>query len=188
MNTPKAKQIYPDHTSLNNFLKEHFYYEVHMLCMSTFFLSSYIVKKNQAGINLALENFLLHSRNIIEFLYHKPTKNYATAYHYLNPDVCSRLFSSKTPRINNIYKRANKEVAHLTFDRYYGSPPEKKWFWLEDFLQLLESIKVFLGNLPEQYKNDEIGKLYSIVSCFEADTKNRIAELPLTPSAPNNTR
>jgi hypothetical protein len=187
MNTSKAKQVCPDHIILNNFLREHFCYEVDMLCVSTSFLSYYSVNGHQAGINLALENFLLHSRNIIEFLYLKPKRNYARAHHYLDNDVCSRLFSSKTPRINNILKRANQENAHLTFDRYCGSPPEKKWFWLEDFLELLTKIKVFLDNLPEQYKNDEIGKLYSKILCFESDTKNRIAQLPLKSSVPNNT-
>ena len=77
-----------------------------------------LINKNKWESICCLENFLLHSRNIIEFLYFKPDKNYARAIYYLGNDVWATSFSSIPPKINDIIGRANREVTHLTFDRF----------------------------------------------------------------------
>jgi hypothetical protein len=91
--------------------------------------------------NVLIEGFVVHLRNVIDFLYlekPKPTDVVAAdflptgVWDSLRPAICSSLEAART--------RANKEIAHLTTDRIAGSPPAKAW----DFQGLANELRPLL--------------------------------------------
>ena len=84
--------------------------------------------------NVLIEDFVLHLRNIIDFLYKqkqgsKPTD--VVAADFCEPNV----WKPTIPEVLEVARiRANKEIAHLTTDRITGIPASKAW----DFACLLE--------------------------------------------------
>jgi hypothetical protein len=100
-----------------DFLDEHLHYELDMFFFS---LRTIIDFKNRGDfdekifhINMALEDFLLHSRNLLEFFYHpnNTTSKYAYAGHFFtgnNWDV----FNQRRQKILDYWKE-NNEVVHL---------------------------------------------------------------------------
>jgi hypothetical protein len=86
--------------------------------------------------NVLIEACVLHLRNLIGFFYPKNVEpddvvaaNYAPSWDRQRPPISSGLWAA--------YDRMNKELAHLTTMRKFGSPPDKKW----DFTQLSAAMK-----------------------------------------------
>lgn len=150
-----------DSITKKEFLKEHFCYEVEMLCNSIVYLKKFHSKNNQVGINLALECFLLHARNLIEFLYHgsKLKPDDARASDFIDRRSWDKLASSKAKNLENLQKRANKEISHLTYTRHYETPPEKNWDPEKYFLEIIAGVKNFIDCLPQKYISNKINKL-----------------------------
>lgn len=157
--------------NLKNFLSEHFCYEVEMLYSSLEYLIKFKREDKQTGKNMALENFLLHSRNLIEFL-HFPdnSKKYARAYHFLDEKSFLKISQLWNKDLEIFLDRANHEVSHLTYNRYYGTPPEKNWNCRKYFLEILTGIITFLEYLPEQYKSKNIDNLHGKIEKIIDDT------------------
>ncbi|MFA4890479.1 MAG: hypothetical protein WC587_02510 [Candidatus Paceibacterota bacterium] len=139
-----------EENNLKSFLEEHFIYEVNMFCTS---LESIIAFKGQNNFwinNLALENFLLHFRNIIEFLYFdKKCSDDARAKEFISSDNWSLLKKSYSDETKKLYIRACKEISHLTYSRFYGTPPEKQWDLSKIFKETTKEVKNFLNYLPD---------------------------------------
>jgi len=71
------------------------------------------------------ENFVVHLRNVIEFLYpKKPRRTDVTAADFCDSGVWQPTISET---LNAARNRADKELAHLTTGRIPGSPRNKKW-------------------------------------------------------------
>ncbi|MFH0829423.1 MAG: hypothetical protein V1907_04615 [Candidatus Kerfeldbacteria bacterium] len=70
---------------LKEFLGEHFWYEIDMLFYSVKMLDQSKQNNDQSGINMALDNFVAHGRNLLEFFYYPKSNsnNYARATHLL---------------------------------------------------------------------------------------------------------
>lgn len=90
--------------------------------------------------NALIESFVVHLRNLIDFLY-LPSKGTdvvaedfvpAPGWAGIRPQISPVLATAKT--------RANKEISHLTTDRLSGAPPEKVW----DFVGLAAEIRPLL--------------------------------------------
>lgn len=141
---------------LKNFLDEHFCYEVEMLYFAVTSLKYYNIAASQNGINMSLECFLFHGRNLLEFFYYKPTNNYARAAHFVENDKWQQNRPEKTKNIIELERRTSKEVVHLTFDRISGTPPEKQWDWPSCFYDLLLVTKNFLNLLPNKFYGSNI--------------------------------
>ena len=136
---------YPD-TFLMDYSKEHLFYEVDMffemnrirsgLSMSKLAL----IGRPEMINNALLESFVIHFRNIIEFLYEDGRKGKVHASDFCDAGV----WKVKRPRYSNTLKeaniRANEEMAHPAINRIAGSPPEKNW----DFGGLALEIKTIL--------------------------------------------
>lgn len=142
--------------NLKDFLNEHFVYEINMLHYSSMRLAYHLKEKDQNGINMSLEDFLLHGRNLLEFFYYKQTDNYVRASHFINNDEWRKNKPSKTKNIIELEKRSSKELVHLTFDRISGMPPEKLWNYYECLKDLLILTKIFLNLLPKKFYGSEI--------------------------------
>jgi hypothetical protein len=115
---------------------EHVSYEFDMFLWSARVCSSVArisgpSPEDEARLNCALiENFVVHLRNVIEFLYRrKPRSTDVVAV-----DFCDS--GAWRPTITRVLKaarkRADKELAHLTTARIAGAPPGKEW----DFIGL----------------------------------------------------
>jgi len=156
-----------DEKYLKNYLNEHFVYETNALC----YAKARLVEINESEgrkqdeINMALESFLFHSRNLIEFFYYdRDAKNYSRAFHFIGRGKWLEERPQKTKLIEEVKDRANKEIVHLTYDRILGTPPEKKWDWPDAFSDLLKVIKTFLDLLPEEYCGNGINNLKEMLT------------------------
>ncbi len=162
------------------YLDEHFCYEVEMLLYSFEQLtkctnivkdcnltSTHISTPNVGQFweqsrdgnfgNMALETFLLHARNLREFFYRddKGGHDDARAFEvFKDKDPWRKIRPNETDSIKEVKKRANKELAHLTYKRISGTPPEKGWEYGKILSDLLGVIEVFLGKLPEKYSGE----------------------------------
>ncbi len=132
---------------LLDYSDEHVFYEIDMffwlakLCgSSSLRLASPSAADTMRLNNVLIEGFVVHLRNVIDFLYlekPKPTDVVAAdffptgVWNSLRP-VSSSLEAART--------RANKEIAHLTTDRMAGSPPAKRW----DFQGLANELEPLL--------------------------------------------
>lgn len=112
--------------------------------------------------NMALETFLLHARNLREFFYKddKGRPDDARAFElFMDKDPWKKLRPNETDSIKEVKNRADKELAHLTYKRISGTPPEKKWDCGKILFDLLGVVKVFLDKLPEQYFGENLKDL-----------------------------
>ena len=82
--------------------------------------------------NLKIEGFVLHLQNVIDFLYISPKPTDLSASDFCKPGLgYGRPAMSQT--LSEARTRANKEMAHLTTGRQFGTPVTKQW----DFSGLL---------------------------------------------------
>lgn len=106
---------------------EHIGYEIKMLVS--------ISNQNARGIsdqflvNLLVESFAIHSRNLIDFLYPTSVRpSDIVAYQF---GTAETVWEEARPPISPILEaarvRAHKEVSHLTTERINGTPEYKKW-------------------------------------------------------------
>ena len=137
--------------NLNDFIKEHFIYEISMLQFTVQELR--IIKSRSNLSNVLIESFVLHSRNIIDFYLIEETKKQ-------EDDVIALDFKTKTNRWNRIVKehystlnaikiRANKELAHLTRKRKNGITTDKGWDHEEIYSIIYEIITTFISELED---------------------------------------
>jgi hypothetical protein len=111
---------------------------------------------NQPLINIALETFLLHYRNL---------------RHFLNPrdpvyadDILAEDFFAATvvppefehqpgKRMDDLTTKLNKQLAHLSYTRLdYEGKPEKKWNASELLRAAVEGLLRFISSLPSEHK------------------------------------
>lgn len=118
--------------------------------------------------NMALETFLLHARNLREFFYgEKQFQDDARAYQFFTDKECwKKIRPGETDSIKEVTKRGNKELAHLTYKRISGTPPEKGWDCRKIRSDFLEVVKVFLDKLPEKYSGKNLNDLKSEMKQF----------------------
>jgi hypothetical protein len=147
---------------LKKALNEHFVYEANALYYAAVKLHKLdkSTNKNNDEINMALESLILHGRNLFEFLYYDSNKsNYMRANHYISNETWKTIRPIKTALLSDFEERASKEMAHLTYDRIADDSKEKIWACSALFGELLSVIKIFLNNLPDEYKDNEINNL-----------------------------
>jgi hypothetical protein len=127
---------------------DHLFYEIWMFQTLAQGMSS-----GMAGIgainNSLLESFAIHVRALIGFFYpENPRSDDILAEDFFeNEGTWKSLQPVKTETLSNAKKRADKEIAHLTYTRLDLTPEQKSWEFLKIFDDLQVPIKVFLGNV-----------------------------------------
>ena len=159
----------------DKFLVEHFSYfnyEVDMLHFASSKLDKLIPERDrfkQEGnktkqiecnteINMALETFVIHWRALIEFFYTEGKKwpdDDMRAYDFTDKNRWKEARGNIPSCINNLNRRAGKEMAHLTSSRKYGTPPEKKWPYKDMKKHLEGVIKLFVKEADLQISQGE---------------------------------
>lgn len=150
-----------DDNFLKSFLGEHFWYEIDMLVYSVKTLAQSEQNHDQSGINMALDNFVAHGRNLLEFYYYTKidSKDYARAEHFVDSETWEKIRPLKTELIKELERRASNEMVHLSFKRISGTPPEKTWNCGQCCKDLLVVTKKFLEILSEKFFSDTITSL-----------------------------
>ncbi|MFA6098809.1 MAG: hypothetical protein WCV50_03475 [Patescibacteria group bacterium] len=133
-------------------LIEHFAYEDDMLNFSFNKIFECLKQQEQKSLQMALECFLLHARNLLEFFYYRKNgKSYIRAIDFIESKQWEKLLPKKTARIIKLQKRIDNELMHLTDKRISGIPPEKSWD-IDILLDFIVLTKIFKKNLPNEYK------------------------------------
>lgn len=85
-----------------------------------------------------IEAFVLHLRNLREFLFlNYPKNEHIVAAQFCQMDIWQKARPALSAVLKTAWGRASKEMAHLTTKRIAGSPREKEW----DFTGLADEIR-----------------------------------------------
>jgi len=125
------------------------YYEVDMLNETARALSSQ--KNNGVFLNNALlESFLIHLRNLIDFLYlPKCNKDDILAQDFFpNPEDWLKLRPKQGESLDTAKRKTNKLLAHLTYSRLRIPKDQAKWDFMYLRNEIVSRIQVFLGVCP----------------------------------------
>jgi hypothetical protein len=138
---------------LLKYADEHITYEIRMFKETAIFCSNNLIidKKNEwVTKNAILESFLIHMRNLIDFLYPKqPKKDDITINDYLSKEVLSLHLPTITNNVSSYRTRANKEIAHLTTKRN-TDPNEKIWLFFHNGTELMVIYSKIIGYFSKE--------------------------------------
>ncbi|MBU4266496.1 MAG: hypothetical protein KKE96_04640 [Candidatus Altiarchaeota archaeon] len=156
-------------------LNEHFFYEFMMMrgiliCYNSLKNIALTYSKNLVfplGNNICVEETLLHARNLLEFFYYDDiSQDKASASEFMKKGVgWDRIRPDKTKLagINIVQKRVDCELAHLTYRRIAGTPPEKSFNFMQIYKDFKEVVDIFLANIDPKYSDKNIEKLKGIL-------------------------
>lgn len=112
---------------------------------------------SQDDINILLESFVIHTRNLFDFFY--PKKNGIrpddmVVYDYINDRKLFNVDKTKKRDLIFIVKKANRQLAHLTYTRNrYSLKTNKAWPYVDIARKMTKTIVAFYNALPDSYKN-----------------------------------
>lgn len=136
---------------------EHLYYEIEGFYNTALVLKSKKFILKQFDLNILLNSFAIHTRNLFDFFY--PKNNNIKEDDMLVYDYISnyRLFNVKKTNkkeLNFIVKKVNKQVVHLTYKRNrYSVKTNKGWDPADVMPGMTKTIIAFYNLLPNSYKN-----------------------------------
>lgn len=126
----------------------HLFYEIWMF--QTLAQGMALGIAGQGAINNSLlESFAIHVRALIGFFYAENPRNddIIADDFFASPSDWQSLRPPKTEILDKAKRRADKEVAHLTYTRLDITPEQKHWDFLKIFNDLQDLIKLFLDNV-----------------------------------------
>ncbi|MGP8337663.1 MAG: hypothetical protein ACT6FC_05445 [Methanosarcinaceae archaeon] len=138
---------------------DHLWYEIWMYQRLVDGMSSGVFGKGPLN-NAVLEAFAIHIRALIHFFF-DDSSNYddVLAIHFFStPDNWRKISPPLTDVLEKAKKRANKEIAHLTYSRQEVTPEKKPWEFIPIYKDLEEVVNVFINAVPEE----TLGKLWEI--------------------------
>ena len=126
---------------------EHLRYEMQMFFATAQILSRMSLSDNSSDLekicsNAYMESFVIHLRNLSEFLYPKRSKKNSVIAEdfFTNPMDWKRLRPKESKVLQHARERSHRELAHLTSDRLNVTPSAKQWA----FIALATEIKCLL--------------------------------------------
>jgi hypothetical protein len=117
----------PPARRLRRFSEEHLGYEIDMLLAATAALAA--PRPQGFAMNALVEVFGVHLRLLIAFVYDEPRRDDdVSAEDYVADVAAWRRARRAMPRaLKAARARIDKQIMHLTFKRYRGSAPQKRW-------------------------------------------------------------
>jgi hypothetical protein len=153
-----AKRIF----KLQNFSKEHLFYDIWMLYEVTFKLSLSI----SDGIiaNAMVESFVIHATLILDFLFNiKDKESDSVADDYLvDPLAWRKLSSVHRKKFDFVWQRRNKEIAHLSYERLGITPQEKLWNFVAIAREISDLVDLFIDSASKDLLSVEVINLKGI--------------------------
>ena len=141
---------------LSEFSRDHLCYEINQLCAGVYSLGQH-KKVSRNGFEVALENTLaesiiVHARCLYEFLYQKAKyPDDSRAEHFFDDaDSWVKLRPAVSEEIKNLWARAGKEIAHLTYGRLSLTETTKIWKLNAIANEILVSLRVFAENASSE--------------------------------------
>lgn len=122
-----AARKHPSDRRLRRFSEEHLLYEIGMLWETAARLGS--PPADAVTRNALIESFGIHLRLVVDFLYEPARRpDDVCAEDYVADGAKSHRARRRLPRVlRTATRHTDKQVAHLTFKRYRGSAPQKRW-------------------------------------------------------------
>lgn len=131
---------------------EHVVYEFMMFRRTSEFLLTNI--QDQLLKNIVIESFAIHTRNLFEFFYKpKSRDDDIIASDFLLKKHEFRHRKSKKKTLAVVWKKANKQVSHLTYARNNYDKRTKGWNVASIKPKMEMTIRVFLESLDGEDKN-----------------------------------
>ncbi len=126
----------------------HVLYEVKMLRATAGLIANDFAAGNQWVDNALIESFLVHARNLIQFLYPDgPFKTDVLAKHFFDePERWESLAGDLPEGLKSVAQRANKLLAHITYDRIEMVGEKKKWDWSGIHDAIIARVDLFHSN------------------------------------------
>lgn len=100
-----------------------------------------------------IESFTVHARVLIEFLWHEPKpggkrrfEDDGFAADYFDTGQWQELRRSKEPAIEDVWKRAGAEIAHMSYNRS-NEPDEREWRFDQIAASIGRAFRLFLANV-----------------------------------------
>src|SRR5262249_39175958 len=128
-------------------LSEHLLYEVSMLRQT-----AQRQPRDPFEANLLIECFGIHARVLLSFLCDDPMDVDVTAADFI-PDWNPAALAL-SPELQQIRRRVNKELAHLTLQRKAFGDETKRWDRARLGDEILELVAVFEAGVPPQRLSD----------------------------------
>jgi hypothetical protein len=129
---------------------DHLHYEISMFQSLVQGMASGIAG-NSVINNSLLESFGIHVRALVWFFYaEKPYPDDVIAEDFfLSASEWQLARPSLTQVLETAKKRADKEIAHLTYARLDVTPEQKPWEFLPIFSDMNRVVGIFLNTIPE---------------------------------------
>ena len=137
---------------------DHLWYEIWMYQRLVDGMASGVFGKGPLN-NAVLESFAIHVRALIHFFFDEKTNHDdVLAVHFFSTaDEWRRILPSFTDVLKNAKKRADKEIAHLTYNRQAVTQEKKPWNFIPIYTELNEVVKKFINAVPKEY----LGELWN---------------------------
>jgi len=138
---------------------EHLCYETSMFYQTLMILTQ---PHSQVEVNILLDSFAIHTRNLFDFFYPKQKskknpkikfkKDDTFAFDYLDSPGNFKRDKTKKKYLRFILRKVDKQVAHLTYTRNRYNPKTKPWPFVDICQKMYKTLKAFYEELPNSYK------------------------------------
>lgn len=144
---------------------QHLFYEIEMLVGSAVVLTKIQSLASQILVNSLIESFVIHLRNLLDFLYSGDISEKLTKKPPHRDDVIAEDFfddpstwqkdrPKKSDTLKAAHVRAHKEVAHLTYDRLNQKQETKGWKYNELLNEINLIVQTFIRLVPKDRVGD----------------------------------
>lgn len=137
---------------------DHLHYELWMLQVLALGMESGILGEGPLN-NAVLEAFVVHARNLIYFLFATKAKqdHVIAADFFENADLWTKNRPSKSAYLKKAEIRANKEIAHLSYERIKVTPETKPWEFNKLSNAINEVFGIFFEKVPKHLLGNRWG-------------------------------
>lgn len=130
---------------------EHLFYEAWMFYQTLVLLRQ---PRQQIEVNILLDAFVVHARNLFDFFYpkrhSKPDDMVVTDY--LPKLKVFNVGKTKKRDLLFVVRKADKQVAHLTYARNRYNQKTKSWSFVDIGRKMHKTLSAFYNTLPNPYK------------------------------------
>ena len=133
---------------------DHFFWLAQTLGSESLVVGAPSIQDRQRLNNILIEGFVIHFRNVIDFLYVKPKSTDVVAEDFFSQNDWQKIRPALSGTLEDARTRANKEVAHLTVDRMTGAPPAKTW----KFTQIANEVRPILSLMCSEAIPSRLGQ------------------------------
>jgi hypothetical protein len=111
--------------------------------------------------DLLVEGFVLHFRNVIDFLYPRDSikADDVIAADFVVAGNWDTIRPPLSAFLREARKRADKEMMHLTTARIFGAPPEKRWNTMPIANELKPILKLLCDNAVSTKLSPRVAQL-----------------------------